>query len=327
MTLGEIWHVCKGMMARFATLNMGLIAAGVAFYSMLALFPAMAALVALWGMVADPQVVLEELQLVDDIIPTEIYSIVENQVVSLTSSSGSTLGWAGALSLLLAIWSARSGVAALILGLNAIHGESNRTSLRHYLTAIVLTVALIGVGIVTLASVVVVPVVVAFVPLGTFASILVEVSRWAAAIAAIMVGLSLVYRYGPNNRGERLGWLTPGAGLVVVLWAAGSFGFGIYLSNFANYNEVYGSLGAAVAMLFWLYISAFLVLLGAVLNIQLREDRQRSEGVSAHSDDSPEDDAEAVPAESALSEPHSQADGASVPEAEPEDETPPELRA
>ncbi|QPM91100.1 YihY/virulence factor BrkB family protein [Pseudooceanicola algae] len=294
MSLRDIWTLIRGIIARMGQLNMGLIAAGVAFYAMLATFPALAATIALWGLISDPDVVLQELQLLQEIIPAEIYSLVEAQIMTLTTSSGSTLGWAGALSLLIAIWSARSGVAALILGLNQIHGEDNRSSLLHYLIAIALTVALIGVAIVTLASVVVVPVVLSFVPLGGLATVLVELARWAAAVLALYVGLSLIYRYGPNNAGARLGWVTPGAAFAVLFWAVASIGFSVYLSNFANYNEVYGSLGAAVAMLFWLYISAFLVLIGAVLNVQLRA-RQSEAKVNREAADPAAEDPAASP--------------------------------
>ncbi|MBT9386368.1 YihY/virulence factor BrkB family protein [Pseudooceanicola sp. CBS1P-1] len=256
-------------------INMALIAAGVAFYSMLALFPGIAAMISLWGLVSDPSVVVDELQLMQGIIPEQVYALVSDQVVKISSGSGSALGWTGIVSLSVAIWSARSGVASLMLGLNQIHGDPNRGSLKHYLTALLLTVALLGVGIVALGSVVIVPLVLKLVPLGMISSILIELVRWLAAVLALLMGLSLIYRYGPNSRGKRLKWATPGAGLAVTGWAIASFGFSLYLTNFANYNETYGSLGAAVAMLFWLYITAFLVLLGASLNVQLARRRIR----------------------------------------------------
>ena len=158
-----------------------------------------------------------------------------------------------------------------LIGINvrAIHGRDNRSSLRHYLTALALTMALLGVSVVTLSAVVIVPIVLAIVPLGPMTSLLIEGFRWAAAIFVLLAGLAVVYRFGPNNRGERMKWVTPGAGMAVILWAVASYGFSFYLSNFANYNEVYGSIGAAIAMLMWLFISAFLILLGAVVNLQL----------------------------------------------------------
>ena len=283
----RFWQLLAAMGRQMGEINMGLIAAGVAFYGMLAFFPGIAAMISLWGLVSDPSVVVDELGVMRDIIPDEIFALVENQVVKISSGSGSTLGWAGALSLAVAIWSARSGVASLILGLNMIHGDPNRGNLRHYLTALTLTVALLGVGIVTLGSVVILPVVLNFVPLGFVTGILIEVVRWLAAILALLIGLSLVYRYGPNNRGQRVRWATPGAGLAVSLWGIASFAFSLYLTNFANYNEVYGSLGAAVALLFWLYITAFLILLGASLNIQLDKRRAMDRALMTMEGESP----------------------------------------
>ncbi|MBR9763765.1 MAG: YihY/virulence factor BrkB family protein [Rhodobacteraceae bacterium] len=272
--LKRAWTVLSGIFLQIGEINMALVAAGVAFYAMLALFPGIAALIALWGIISDPSVVIEQLQLVREIMPDEVYSLVAAQVYKISASSGSTLGWAGVVSLAVAIWSSRSGVAAMILGLNTIHGQENRGSLRHYMIALLLTVALLGVGLVALSSVVVLPIVLTFIPLGPVASFAVEALRLLCAVTAVMVGLSLLYRFGPNNRGERMSWATPGALLSVVLWMGASYGLSLYFSNFANYNEVYGSLGAAMALLFWLYVSAFVVLLGASLNVQI--DRMRA---------------------------------------------------
>ncbi|WP_052418043.1 YihY/virulence factor BrkB family protein [Pseudooceanicola atlanticus] len=262
-------HFVTGVGSAIAEKNLTLIAAGVAFYGMLALFPGLAAVIAIWGLLSDPHILLEQLQLVDSILPAEVTRLVESQLNALMNTSGDKLGWAGIISTMVAIWSARSGVAALMLGLNAIHGRDNRSSLRHYLTALALTMALLGVSVVTLSAVVIVPIVLAIVPLGPMTSLLIEGFRWAAAIFVLLAGLAVVYRFGPNNRGERMKWVTPGAGMAVILWAVASYGFSFYLSNFANYNEVYGSIGAAIAMLMWLFISAFLILLGAVVNLQL----------------------------------------------------------
>ncbi|EAQ03659.1 ribonuclease BN [Pseudooceanicola batsensis HTCC2597] len=270
MKVQKIIGIGQGIVAAIAEKNLFLIAAGVAFYGMLALFPAMAAIIAIWGLLSDPNVLVEQLELIRNILPVEVTRIIENQINALSTASGDKLGWAGLVSMMVAIWSARSGVAALMLGLNAIHGRANRGSLRHYLTALVLTLALLGVSVVTLSAVVIAPIIFAFIPLGPVTAILVEAFRWVAAIFVLMAGLAVVYRFGPNNRGERMKWVTPGAVMAVALWAVASYGFSLYLANFANYNEVYGSIGAAVAMLMWLFISAFLVLLGAVVNLELR---------------------------------------------------------
>ncbi len=269
MTFSDTKRLLGGVATQIGEKNLSLIAAGVAFFGMLALFPAMAAIIAIWGLMSDPHVLIEQLDLIRNLLPDEVVRLIENQINALSTTSGDRLGWAGLISTALAIWSARSGVAALILGLNAIHGRKNRNSLRHYLTALGLTVALLGVSFVTLSAVVIVPIIFAIVPLGPITALMVEAFRWCSAIFVLMAGLAVIYRYGPNNRGERLRWITPGAVLAVALWAVASYGLSLYLTNFGNYNEVYGSIGAAVAMLMWLFISAFLILLGAVVNLQL----------------------------------------------------------
>jgi len=275
------FQIVKGMANGVADKNLSLIAAGVAFYSMLALFPGIAAVIAIWGLLADPHVLIEQLDLVDTLLPPDVTSLLANQINALSNASGDKLGWAGLISTMLAIWSARSGVAALMLGLNAIHERQNRGSLRHYLASLVLTLALLGVSMVTLSAVVIVPIVFTIIPLGPITAMMVEAFRWAAAIFVLLAGLAVIYRFGPNNRGERMKWITPGAGLAVALWAVASYGFSLYLTNFANYNQVYGSIGAAIAMLIWLYISAFLILIGAELNLQLSTRRSLDKAVSA----------------------------------------------
>lgn len=249
--------------------NLGLIAAGIAFYGILAVFPGLAAIIAIWGLVSDPAIVDAQLELMRGIIPEDAFRLLNAQVDRLVQTSSSTLGWAGALSILFALWSARSGVSALIRGLNTIHGAPNRSGVMHYLIALLLTVCLVGVALVALTTIVIVPIILAFLPLGEFSGLVVELLRWSTAITVLLMALSLLYRYGPNCETYKMSWITPGSFLVVIFWAAASAAFSLYLSNFGTYNEVYGSIGAVIAMLMWLYISAFLILLGAALNVEL----------------------------------------------------------
>ncbi len=269
MPKGQARRFIVAVLDEISGKNLTLIAAGVAFYAMLALFPGLAAMIAIWSLLADPQVLIDQLSLLDRFMPADVMRLIEAQILSLTSTKGETLGWAGVLSTFVAIWSARSGVASLIIGLNAIHGQENRGSLRHYLIALMVTLALMGVGVVTLMSLVILPFALSFVPLGPITALLIGGFRWAAAIFVLLAGLAVVYRFGPNTVGDRMKWVTPGAGLAITLWGIASYGFSIYLGNFGDYNEVYGSIGAAIAMLVWLYISAFLILFGAVVNLQL----------------------------------------------------------
>ena len=249
--------------------NLALISAGVAFFAMLSLFPALAALIALMGLVSDPMVVIAQLEDMRPFMPQDVYEIINGQIVSLVTTSSDTLGWTGIVSLLFALWSARAGVGAMITGLNAVYQEKDRNTAKHYFRALLLTVALVAVGIVALLTLVVVPVVLAFFPLGTAGTIVVEAARWMVAIGVLFAGIGVLYRFGPNRRAAKIPWLSVGAVVAVAFWALLSIAFSYYVANFGNYNQVYGSIGAVIAMLIWLWISSFLVLYGAALNAQI----------------------------------------------------------
>ncbi|MEM6339625.1 MAG: YihY/virulence factor BrkB family protein [Pseudomonadota bacterium] len=259
--------------------NLGLIAAGVAFYGLLAVFPGLAAVIALWGVIGDPALALTELAEFKALLPQDVYGLIETQLKTLAGTDGLTLGWASVLSLALAIWSSRAGVAALMRGLNAIYDAPNRGGLAHYARALFLTLCLIGVALTALVCVVILPVVLSFIPLGPWANAGITAGRWLVALGVLLLGFSLIYRFGPNSDLRRKGLLSPGAVFATLFWAAASAGFSMYLSNFGNYNEVYGSIGAVIAMLMWLFISAWLVLLGGALNAALSR-RFRAAGLA-----------------------------------------------
>jgi len=263
--------------AAWATLddkNLFLVAAGCAFYGILSIFPALSAIIALWGIVSDAAVVAQEMERFRALVPIEVYELIRSRVLALTTADGQTLGWAGAFSLAVAIWTARASVAALMRGLNAIYGVPNRAGFGHTLRALGLTLALIGVALVALAGIVVAPLVIAFVPQqliggpGTVAML--NAVRWALVIGVLLAGFCLILRIGPNVTGPDRPLISAGAVAATLGWTLASAGFSIYLAQFAQYNEVYGSIGAVIALLMWLFLSALLVLLGGALNAALR---------------------------------------------------------
>jgi membrane protein len=268
------WSVFKRVFEMVDEKRLVLIAAGIAFFGMLALFPAIGAIIALWGIVGDPQSILPLVARYDFLFPPDVFSLISAQITALASADEGQLGWASILSIFLALWSARAGVAALIQGMNAVYDERNRRGVMQFLTAIALTIALVFVALTAIAAIIVTPVVMAFVPLGGFAQLLIEAIRWLVAVGILLAGAGLVYRYGPNRRAARLAWITPGALLAVGLWTIASIGFSIYLANFGTYNEVYGSLGAVIALLMWLFISGFLLLIGGAVNAELERHTQ-----------------------------------------------------
>ncbi|MEM9577902.1 MAG: YihY/virulence factor BrkB family protein [Pseudomonadota bacterium] len=272
--------------------NLSLIAAGVAFFSMLSIFPALAALIAVLSLIADPEVVVVQLEEMRELMPDDVYDILNAQIVGLVSTSTDTLGWTGLLSVMVALWSARAGVGAMIHGLNVVYDRAGRSTWRHYVRAILLTIALVGVGIVALLTVVIAPVVLSFFALGGFATVLIGLLRWSIAIAVIFIGIGLLYRYGPNRRPKRTRLVTPGSVFAATSWAGLSIAFSYYVTYFGNYNEVYGSIGAVIAMLVWLWLSSFLVLFGASFNAQLEADQE--DDIAEAEDSAPVEQAQAA---------------------------------
>lgn len=278
--IGFYWSALKASFTAVSDKNLALVAAGIAFYAMLSIFPALAALIAVLALISDPVFVIAQLDEVRGLLPRDVFDIINGQIVTLVSASTDRLGWAGLISLLVALWSARAGVAAMIVGLNSVYNERNRSFARHYLRALLLTLLLVSVGIVSLLSLVIVPLILAFFPLGFFGTLLVDLLRWATAFVVILVGIGVLYRFGPNRRAARVRWLSLGAVVATLTWGVLSVGFSFYVANFGSYNEVYGSIGAVIAMLVWLWISSFLVLFGAALNneVELRTHRDSTFG-------------------------------------------------
>lgn len=250
--------------------HIGLVAAGIAFYALLALFPGITALMAVAGLLLEPQQVTEQLQSVAQVMPAEAADIVIGQAVDVAGSEDAGLGLAAIIGLLLALYSASKGVGSLIDGLNVAYDEDETrgfivlTALKLGLTVLLVLGAILG-----LASAALLPAAFAVLDLGPFVETLASVLRWVLLATLTMLGLAVLYRLGPSRSQAQWRWLTPGAVLATLAWLAASLGFAVYVSNFASYNESFGSLGGVVVLLMWLWISAYVVLLGAELNSEL----------------------------------------------------------
>ena len=254
--------------------ELDLISAGVAFLGFLALFPAAAALIAIWGTVFDPSVIQTQLDLLNGFLPPDALKLLQAQVQSLLQMRGSQRGWTTAVSTLFALWSARAGVAALIRGLNAIHHIPNRRSGHHQLQAILLTLALIGLAMSAMLVTVVAPLIIGLLPLPGDDAVLLHRANLALGVALVLASLGLAYRFGPNHGATHPPVFSWGLLVAVVLWALAARGFMLYLANFPSYNRVYGSIGAVVVLLIWLYVSAYTVLLGAAVDAELHRRRK-----------------------------------------------------
>ncbi len=278
--LKQFWQFVVAVSTRVGEGHFGLIAAGVAFYAMFAVFPGLGAAVALWGMVADPGVIAGYLQVAEQFLPPEADTLIHDQVMGLITAPKATLGWTTALSLLIALYSARAGVSALIQGLDVVHRATPRGWIRGYAVDFMLTGALIGALFVALVTVVVVPLLLNFVSFGPFEAWLIKVLPWGAMFLLVLTCLSLLYRFGPNVHGRfQSGWMSVGVMVAALSWAGVSIAFSVYLANFNSYNAIYGSIGAVIILMVWLYLSVWAVLLGGAINAEIDSQlrRQRSQ--------------------------------------------------
>ena len=256
-----------GLWARTDRAELGLIAAGVAFFGFLAIFPALAAVIAIWGFVADPLVLRSQIEPLRQFLPVDAFTVLSGQVEALIASNSGTLGLSTALSLGVALWSARAGVAALIRGLNAIHHLPNRLGMWHQLRAMVLTLLLVVLALSAMVVAVVGPLVIRYLPVGPVQALALEGANMLLGFLFVTLAIGLIYRLGPNAaKAPRL--FTRGLFIALALWGLVSRGFVLYLANFNTYNEVYGSIGAIAALLMWFYLSAYAVLLGAAYDAE-----------------------------------------------------------
>lgn len=250
--------------------HVGLIAAGVAFYALLAIFPAITALMALGGLVLEPAEVTAQLQTLTEMMPREAAQIILDQAVAVVGSKQGGLGFAFILGLLLAIYSASKGMGSLIEGLNVAYDEDeSRGFIMKTVVTLALTAFLIIGLLLGLLAALAVPAALNVIALPDWIETVLALSRWVMLAFMTVFGLSVLYRYGPSRDNAEWKWLTPGAITACAIWIAASVGFSIYVSNFGSYNESFGSMAGVIILLMWLWISAFIVLLGAELNAEI----------------------------------------------------------
>ncbi len=252
--------------------NAGIVAAGVAFYGFLALVPLLGALVLLYGLVADPATIARHAAELTDLLPAAAAELIVGQLEGIVESSGGTAGLGLLVALALALFSARGAMGALILALDIAYGiEDGRGFVKRNLLAYAMTLGM-AVGILVAAGAVAAT---AILP-GWGASI----AGYAVVLGAAVIGAGVLYRFGPDRPAPAMRYQAPGAILFGALATVLTLGFGLYVSNFADYNATYGALGAVVVLLMWLYLMAYAIVLGAELNAPAEfhevKDRQTS---------------------------------------------------
>jgi membrane protein len=246
------------------------IAGGVVFFGLLAMFPAITALVSSYGLFADPSTIGANLQTLAVMLPEGTFQVVQDQIARVVAKGSSELGTTFLFGLALALWSANAGMKALIDALNAAYEEREKRSfIRLNLLSLALTVGGI-VGLLSMVSVVVAfPLAIDYLGLRPLSQLIISLARWPLMFLMLMIALAVLYRFGPSRREARWQWLSIGSLSASGLWIAGSAALSWYLSNFGNYNATYGSLGAAIGLMMWMWMSAIIVLLGAELNSEI----------------------------------------------------------
>jgi membrane protein len=253
-----------------------LLSAGVAFYALLAFVPAMVALVSLYGLVAKPSDVQRQVSSSLSAAPREVRGLVTSQLESIVNSAGKGAVLGVIFGTLLALWSASSGVGHLIEAVNRAYDEAEtRGFVKRKVIALLFTIGAILFVLVSFGLVTILPALLAKSGLGTAGRIVVGVLRWIVLLGGMIVGLAVLYRFGPDRDDPRWRWVTPGAIVAAVAWIVGSVLFSVYTANFAKYNETYGSLGAVVIMLLWLFLTAAVVIIGAEINAELERQTTR----------------------------------------------------
>ncbi|WP_062206073.1 YihY/virulence factor BrkB family protein [Aureimonas sp. AU12] len=253
----------------FSSDRLMLVAAGVTFYVLLALFPAITALISIYGLFTDASNFGDQMNALSGVLPAGALSIIGEQMARVASHGDEKLGFGMVFGLGIALWSANAGMKTLFDALNIVYEEEEKRGFIK-LTAVTLafTLGTILFLVLALSSVVLLPIVLKFVGLGSAETWLLAL-RWPVLLAVVALGLSVVYRTGPSRRVAAWRWISPGATVAAVLWVAFSILFSWYVQNFGSYDETYGSLGAAIGFMTWIWISTIVVLLGAELNAEL----------------------------------------------------------
>lgn len=276
MTRAGWMDIGARMVARIGSLNIGLLAAGVAFYGLLSIFPAITAAVAIIGIVYDPVELVDESGWLLSALPEAARTLIVDQFNDVAGAAGGSLGLAALLSLGVALWSSSNATGSLVQGLNIIYEEEDQRSfVMLRLLVIALTIAIILGLALMIVVVAAIPAAMSVMGAGEGLTDAVYLLRWPLMFLLGVGGIALLYRVGPDRRQARWRWITPGAVIACALWVAATFGFSFYVQNFASYNETFGALAGVIVLLTWMWLSAFIVLLGAEFDAELEHQTAR----------------------------------------------------
>ncbi len=264
--IGIAWSVVE----RVGRDNVTMVAAGVAFFALLAIFPALAAVVSLYGLFSDPIEVSRQISAFSYLLPPEALKLITDGLQAFVTKSNSQFNVALVTGLVLAIWSARAGIQSIMTGLNIAYEESERRSIIvQNLVAIAMTFAAVLMAIAVIFAIAVIPAAVALLQLPPELATTLVLVRWPILAIVILLGFAILYRYAPCRSDAKWEWITWGSATATTLWLLGSALFSFYVSHFGSYDKMYGSLGAVVILLLWLWVAAVFFLMGAEVDAEL----------------------------------------------------------
>ncbi|GLH80642.1 hypothetical protein SSBR45G_55510 [Bradyrhizobium sp. SSBR45G] len=246
------------------------------FYTLLAIFPALAALVAIYGLFSDPARITGQVEQLQGLLPGGAIEIARDQLTRVSANGSQALGVTFLVSLAISLWSANAAMKSLFDTLNVVYRErETRGFIRLNAVSLLFTGGAILFALLAIAAIVVVPVLLTYLGLSDAADLLLRIGRWPAIFVCVALGLALIYRYGPDREEPKWRWISWGSALAAALWLAGSALFSWYAANFGSFNATYGSLGAVIGFMTWIWISAIVILIGAELDAELEHQTLR----------------------------------------------------
>jgi membrane protein len=256
--------------------HVSLVAAGLALYALLAVFPGLAASIAIYGIFTSPGEVIEQMQTFSAILPPGTWELFSEQLHTIASQATGTLTFAAIIGFLVALWGARAGMASLMIATNIAYAEAEKRGfVKQTLTSVVFTLAAILGFLLVLALGVVVPLALEALGTSRWVQLLVGGLRWVVLWAIAVLGLAVLYRYAPSRKAARWRWVTSGSAIAATLWLLLSAGFAFYVGTFASYGKTYGALGGVIALLMWFYLSSFAIVIGAEINAEMERQTRR----------------------------------------------------
>lgn len=261
--LGRVW-------VKTGTDNISLLAAGVAFYAFLSIVPLLGALVMTYGLIADPSTIADHMRTIITLVPKDAAKLILDQLISLMTTASGKKGLGLLIALMISLYGASRAAGAVMMSLNVVYEETERRSfLKTTIISFVMILGAVGVGIVgLLAASVLASVGKLTEGWGANTALLLSATTWLFAGLLASIAIGAAYRYAPSRHDAQWKWLTIGSLIATFLWLVATVGFAAYAASIGNYNATYGSLGAVVVLLMWLYVSAYAILLGAEINAE-----------------------------------------------------------